>query len=349
MNNQLPIPSFYTPENVSKFWRVPYDQRAQEARQWAEKYHLQPAADDKFRIGLLLVDVQNTFCLPDFELFVGGRSGKGAVEDNQRLCDFIYRNLGRITGISATLDTHRSLQIFHPAFFINQDGEHPQPYTLITAEDVRQGVWKVNPAVATSLGKSQAEAQEYLAYYTHQLDKISKYSLTVWPYHAMLGGIGHSLVSAVEEALFFHSIARYAQINFVIKGNQPWTEAYSAIGPEVSVDAQGNLLAEKNREILAWLQTLDILVVAGQAKSHCVAWTMEDLLAQIQETDPRLAHKIYLLDDCSSPVVVPGVIDYTNQANASYQHFADQGVRIVKSTTPIEEWPGVANLAEQRV
>ena len=31
-----------------------------------------------------------------------------------------------------------------------------------------------------------------------------KYELTVWPFHALLGGIGHALVSAVEEAIFFH-------------------------------------------------------------------------------------------------------------------------------------------------
>ena len=65
----------------------------------------------------MLIDVQNTFCIPDFELYVGGRSGRGAVEDNTRLCEFIYRNLGNITHITATMDTHMTMQVFHAIFF----------------------------------------------------------------------------------------------------------------------------------------------------------------------------------------------------------------------------------------
>ena len=69
----------------------------------------------------MLIDVQNTFCIPDFELYVGGRSGRGAVEDNARLCQFIYHNLGRITKITATMDTHVTMQVFHAIFFIDKD------------------------------------------------------------------------------------------------------------------------------------------------------------------------------------------------------------------------------------
>ena len=98
-----------------------------------------PAAADEKRVCLLAIDVQNTFCLPDFELFVGGRSGRGAVEDNARLCAFIYRNLASITEIHPTLDTHTVMQIFHPVFLVNADGEHPQPMTPVSVEDVENG------------------------------------------------------------------------------------------------------------------------------------------------------------------------------------------------------------------
>ena len=30
----------------------------------------------------------------------------------------------------------------------NDAGEHPQPMTMITAEDIREGRWKFNPALA---------------------------------------------------------------------------------------------------------------------------------------------------------------------------------------------------------
>jgi nicotinamidase-related amidase len=49
-------------------------------------------------------------------------------------------------------------------------------------------------------------------------------------------------------------------------------------------------------------------------------------------TDTQLAQKVYLLEDCTSPVVVPGVVDHTDAANAAYEWFAKAGMHIVKST-----------------
>ncbi len=65
----LPIPSHFNPDKVSNVWRVPYQQRAEEAGQWAKQHHIPPAASDRVRICLLPVDVQNTFCIPGFELY----------------------------------------------------------------------------------------------------------------------------------------------------------------------------------------------------------------------------------------------------------------------------------------
>lgn len=108
---ELPIPEFFDATKVAQVWRVPYQERAAQARQWAQRYQIPPAAEDQQRTILLLIDVQNTFCLPDFELFV-----HGAVADNQRLCRFIYTHLTHISEIIVTLDTHTASQIFHPLF-----------------------------------------------------------------------------------------------------------------------------------------------------------------------------------------------------------------------------------------
>jgi nicotinamidase-related amidase len=279
----------------------------------------------------MLVDVQNTFCLPGFELYVAGRSGTGAVDDNRRLCEFIYRNLGVITQITATMDTHQAMQIFHAIFLIDENGEHPAPYTNVSADDVRTGKWKFNPALASHFGISAEEGQARLNHYTTVLEEEGKYALTIWPYHAMLGGLGHALVSSVEEALFFHSVARLSPPHFEIKGDRSFTEHYSVIGPEVEKGPRGEILGEHNNKFVEMLKDVDRLVIAGQAKSHCVAWTIADLLSDLQKEDPALAQKIYLLEDCTSPVVVPGA-DFTEQADAAFTRFADAGMHLVKST-----------------
>jgi nicotinamidase-related amidase len=342
--HELPIPAHFDPSHVGQVWRVPYEDRASEASAWAHEHGLGSSAEDAFRLCLLAVDVQNTFCIPDFELFVAGRSGTGAVDDNRRLCEFIYRNLGSITQILPSLDTHHAMQVFHAIWLVDEEGNHPAPFTLVSVEDVATGRWRVNPAVAEALRLELAYAERHLAHYTRRLAQGGKYDLTIWPYHAMLGGIGHALVSAVEEAIFFHGIARYSQPEFQIKGEDSLTEHYSMLGPEVTEGPDGERLGEKNTALIEKLLTFDAVVVAGQAKSHCLAWTIDDLLDH-DEMRERLAHRTYLLEDCTSPVVVPGVVDYTDEANAAFDRYAAAGMHVVRSTDPIANWPGLGTRA----
>jgi nicotinamidase-related amidase len=335
-----PIPPHFDPERVGEVWRVPYEERAREAEGWARERALQPAADDDLRLGLVVVDVQNTFCTPGFELFVGGRSGTAAVDDNRRLCEFVYRNLDAITQIVPTFDTHQATQIFHALFLVGPDGRHPEPYTLVSADDVEAGRWRINPGVLSTIGLDEEAADRYLRHYTRRLEEGGKYNLTVWPYHAMLGGIGHALVSAVEEAIFFASVARRFQPRFQLKGKDPLTEHYSVLGPEVLMGPDGSRVGTPNMALLDVLRSFDAVAIAGQAKSHCVAWTIADLLSGLGTRE--LAAKVYLLEDCTSPIVVPGGFDYTDDADAAFQRFADAGMNVVRSTDPIESWPAFA-------
>jgi nicotinamidase-related amidase len=321
---------------------VPYEERAREAEAWAHEHGLAPAAEDSLRTCLVAVDVQNTFCIPGFELFVRGRSGTGAVDDNRRLCEFLYRNLDAITQVVPTLDTHQAMQVFHAIWLVDLEGRHPEPYTLVSATDVEAGRWQIDPAVAEALGLDPDYARRHLLHYTRALEATGKYNLTIWPYHAMLGGIGHALVAAVEEAIFFHSVARRSQADFQPKGRLPLTEHYSVLGPEVTHGPDGELLAEQNSALVEKLLAFDAVVIAGQAKSHCVAWTIDDLLGSTSLRERGLAEKVYLLEDCTSPVVVPGSIDYTDEADAAFARFAEAGMHVVRSTEPIEAWPGIA-------
>jgi len=333
--NTLPIPDFFSADKVGAVWRIPYEERAKGARDWANQHAPQPTSADQTKTWLMLIDVQNTFCIPDFELYVGGRSGRGAIEDNARLCEFIYRNLGDITHITATMDTHKTMQVFHAIFFVDKDGNHPAPYTDIHLADLKDGKWNFNPALASQFGIAPEYGGQMMLHYAEALEKKGKYALTIWPYHAMLGGIGHALVSSVEEALFFHSIARNTQYDIEIKGDKPFTENYSVVGPEVLTGPMGETLGAHNTKFIEQLQEYDKLIIAGQAKSHCVAWTVQDLLNDINAVNPELAKKVYLLDDCSSPVVVPGAVDHTDAANEAFERFAKAGMNIIKSTETV--------------
>src|SRR5581483_7352810 len=317
----MELPAHWYPERVGEVFRVDYEQRAREAEAWRRSHGVRPAREDARSVCLLAVDVQNTFCTPGFELFV-----PGAPEDCRRLCAFVYRNLGRITQIVATLDTHVSAQIFHAAWLVDAGGLHPPPYTLVSVDDVEAGRWLA----------ADPSLQEHLEHYVRALEAAGRYRLTVWPYHAMLGGIGHALVSSVEEAVFFHGVARETAPRFEVKGDNPLTEHYSALGPEVTHGVGGREIGRRNVVLIEHLLTFDAVVIAGQAKSHCVAWTVADLL----EHAPALAPRLYLLEDCTSPVVA-GAVDFTTEADEAFARFAAAGAHVVRSTDPIDAWPGL--------
>ena len=335
----LPLPPFYDPASASRVYRVPYQVRAEQAREWAIANRIPPAGADERRVALLLVDVQNTFCLPEFELFVAGRSGRGATSDSEHIAAFLYRSLDRITQIVVTLDTHTAAQIFHPLFWVDEGGEHPAPHTVISLADVESGRWRVNPELAPAVAPRPGfDVEAWARHYARRLAEGGKYPLVVWPYHSMVGGIGHAMVSAVEEAVFFHAVARQSPTRVEVKGRNPLTENYSVLRPEVLEDASGTPIDSPNRALVEHLLSFDTVVIAGEAKSHCVEWTIEDLLAEIRARDPGLARKLVLLDDCSSAVVVPGVADFTDAAEAAFARFAAAGTRRAVSTDPVEDW-----------
>ncbi len=338
---ELEIPEHFDPEAVGSVWRVKYAQLAQEAEKWAKTNNIKRAGQDRFRICLILVDVQNTFCIPDYELYVAGRSGTGAVDDNVRLCRFVYRHLHLITETVPTMDTHYPIQVFHSVFLVDEKGRHPEPLTIVTEDDIESGRWRFNEKIADRLGITPEYGQRYLKHYTRQLKSGGKYDYIIWPYHAMIGGIGHAMVPAVEEALFFHSMARCTQPDYHIKGENAFTEHYSVLGPEVTRDPRGRQLAEKNEKILQKLVENDAVIIAGQAKSHCVAWTISDLLDDVMAYDRKLVEKVYILEDCTSPVVVPGVVDYTEESDRIFARFQEAGMHLVKSTAPVSDWPGI--------
>jgi nicotinamidase-related amidase len=115
--------------------------------------------------------------------------------------------------------------------------------------------------------------------------------------------------------------------------------------PEVLLRHDGHALAQKNTNFIKTLLTADAVVIAGQAASHCVKSSIDDLLGEILAQDAALARKVYLLTDCMSAVTVPDgkggfFADFTPQAEAALKRFEDAGMHLVKSTEPMEAWLG---------
>lgn len=343
--SELPLPRFFRVD-ACRAWRHEADaaKLLPLASQWAAEHGISPSGADRQRTHLLVVDAQRDFCLPEGRLFVGGRSGTGALADTERLVRFVYRNLQRLTEITCTLDTHLPFQIFFPAFWIDGDGQHPPDNTVLTAEQIRSGAVRPNPAVAWWLcNGNQAWLERQVEDYCERLERAGRYQLYLWPPHCLLGSSGHALVGAVQEARLFHAFCRGAKNFIEVKGGNILTENYSAIAPEVLERHDGKPLAARNEAMLDSLLTADRIIVAGQAASHCVRATVEDLLRAMQERGLD-AGRLYVLQDCMSAVAVPDgdggfVADFTEESEAALESFRGAGAHLVRSTLPMASWP----------
>ena len=348
MSATLPLPSLFDPRRAADYgYRPDAAAVASAAAGWRAQHRLRASAADETRIHLLLIDVQKDFCFPEGSLYVAGRSGTGAIDDSRRIAELIYRNLGAITDITTTLDTHLAFQIFFPSFWLERSDAPPSAHRVVTSDQIAAGEIRPNPAVAKWLcGGNYTWLCKQVLHYTRELERAGKYQLYLWPPHCLLGSDGHALAGIVHEARLFHAFARTAQSTVEVKGGNPLTENYSVLRPEVLSRFDGAALAQRNTSFVQTLLAADAVVIAGQAASHCVKSTIDDLLGEIAAHDPRLASKVYLVTDCMSAVTVPDgkggfAADFTDQADAALQRFAAAGMHLVTSTTPITSWPGI--------
>lgn len=341
----LPLPPFYSKANAESYGYSP-DQQALfvAATEFRKRHAIRPASSDRRQVHLLLIDVQRDFCFPEGSLYVAGRSGRGALDDNARTAEFIYRNLDVITRITTTLDTHFAFQIFFPSFWVDREGQPLTPHREITIEDTDRGEVRPNPAIAGWLANGDyGWLERQVRFYCAELEKAGKYRLYLWPPHCLLGSAGHTLVGVIHEARLFHAFARGMQSWVELKGGEPLTENYSVLRPEVLSRHDGRPLAEPNTALVETLLGADALIIAGQAASHCVKSTIEDLLEAIVARDAALARKVYILGDCMSAVTVPDgkggfLADFTPEAERALARFAEAGMHVVRSTDPIQDW-----------
>lgn len=252
------------------------------------------------KLHLLIVDPQNDFCdLPQPWRPLDPALGRtlapalpvaGAHADMQRLAGLIRRAGAAIDAITVTLDTHRRLDIAHTAFWRRRAGDEPvevQPFTEITLAQLDAGDFV--PSDPANLER----ARRYVA----ELEARGRYRLMAWPVHCEEGTWGHNVHADVHVAYVAWEDERGRNVEKITKGQNTWTEHYSAVQAEVPDDADER--TRLNRALLARLDGADEILVAGEASSHCVAATVRDLAEHLPSGRPQ---RLTLLTDCMSPV-----------------------------------------------
>ena len=305
---------------------------------------------------LLLIDVQKDF-------HPGGSLAIPAADaDAERIAALIRQNARSIDRIVATLDTHLKLHVAHPGFWWKnndtttsvasssatttepqqqqQQHRHPDPFTIISADDIRQGVWRPRADLQLPVGSWDAgvfyrdtntnnnsnikmdafDLTQYCIEYATRLEAAGRFQICIWPEHCILGSTGHGLVDSVRRAVDEWSATTGRSVEWVLKGQNILTEMYSALRAEVPVTHDTAFHTALQTSLLA----SDRLLVCGQALSHCVNYTVRDI---VEHWPANETAKICLLQDCASPV--PG---FEPAAATFVRDMKQVGVRLRKST-----------------
>ena len=247
-------------------------------------------------VHLLAIDPQNDFC--DLPPGAGPPDGAGAFvapslpvpgadSDLRRLAAFVRSAGAALTGLTVTLDSHHRLDVAHPGFWSREDGSPMDPFTQITSRDLKAGAFRP---------RREEDADRTLRY-VEQLEARGRYVLMVWPVHCEIGSWGHGVHGELRAAYNEWEERTQRSVGKVLKGQNRFTEHYSALLAEVPDPADPG--TQLNEALLAELDVADRIVVAGEAGSHCVKATVEDLVAHLPSGRPE---RIVLLTDCISPV-----------------------------------------------
>lgn len=253
---------------------------------------------------LLIIDAQYDFCDPSGSLFVNG-----ADADMVRLGNFIDKNSKSIDFICLTQDMHHIIDISHPKFWSDIDGNYPSPFTVITYDDVVNG--KFIPLY------SKEEALEYLK----KVSESNQYPHTIWPEHCIIDTKG---VEFIDNLML--SVNKWCEnngkfFNIETKGTNILTEHFGIFEANIPNEKYHETIF--NKKLIDKLNKFDNIYLAGEAKDYCVVSSLKQMVKF-----PVLAKKVIILEDCMSSVQENNYF-----SDKIYSEAKDLGVRFELSTS----------------
>lgn len=256
-------------------------------------------------LGLFIIDPQNDFCDPN-----GSLSVPGAAEDMARLHAWAHARLRDFVSVIVSLDLHHVWDISHPSFWRDAEGAHPAPFTQISLDDLEQGRWR--PDLSALMSK--------ITGYLKSLEEQGRYQHTIWPEHCLVGSWGANLYPPIFELCRAFEAQCQRPVTYFMKGLNADTEHFSVVKAEVPCPDDAHTMV--NQALLRCLAdpALTDVYVAGEALSHCVAATIDDLLTEA----PALAAKLVLIRNATS--TVPG---FEALAREKLVSFEARGVRMI--------------------
>lgn len=245
---------------------------------------------------LLVIDPQYDFMdNPDSSLPV-----TGANNDMRRLAKMVARVGPRLADIHVTLDSHQVIHVAHRGMWRDRDGNMPTPFTIITPDDIAAGIWRPRNELLKPPELEGRTLGEFMLWYAKELARGGRYPLMIWPEHCIIGTPGYDVQHDLVTVLNEWARREFANVDYMAKGTTTFVEHFGAFMAEVPLPTVPS--TGLNAAALGILASADIIGVGGEALSHCVMSTVDQIAGNIG--DEHIA-KFHILIDASSPVPQP--------------------------------------------
>jgi len=270
------------------------------------------------KVHLVIIDPQKSF-MDDAD---SSLPVPGANKDMDNVARMIKRIGKKVEDIHVTLDSHRVIDVGHPGMWRNQNGDSPAPFTMISADDIKNGIWRPrNEHMRLSELDGKTLGEYMLAYVTKIKNSM------VWPEHCVIGTPGHNVQANLMEALLDWERREFMNVDYVVKGTNPFTEHYGALMAEVPLPSDPS--TGLNTSFLKIMNDADIVALSGEALLHCLKTTVLQIIKNIS---PDLIKKLHLLTDCSSPVpAAPGDPDSRTVGDVWLREMEARGMNLTTS------------------
>lgn len=244
------------------------------------------------KVAIFAIDFQNDFLdidptdLPQRNgqpLYRPALPVAGSVADVKRFSDWAIKNVNQISRLFFTQDSHHYLDIAHPDWWQDAQGNSPAPFTPISHADVLAGKWVPRRYYQKSLS------------YVKALEDGGEFGHFIWPPHCLMGNWGHNFHDSIFDVIVTFE-KRGIWPNIITKGSNPFTEHFGAF--RANVPDANDPSTSIDHTLINTLQSLDEVIIVGEARSHCVANSLRQLMQEV----PTLAPKLTILTDCMSDV-----------------------------------------------
>jgi nicotinamidase/pyrazinamidase len=281
------------------FTKNPTNLQLQSSKSSESVEQTEPATPTTFGVGSIRAKI--VVIDPQVDFHEGGALAvKGANADSANIASVINILQTHLAGVYISRDSHHPDHIAHAMSWVNENGVHPVPFTLITHDDVATGKWR----------PSNPDHLSHCLEYTAALMDGGQFTLCIWPTHCIIGSPQQEIVPVVKEAVGLWEASTGKSAVIVDKGQNNLTEMYSALHACYTIPDDPS--TQYNLELLEDIaNNCDVVIIAGEALSRCINWTVRDML---EYHEWESGTKFILLGNCSSPV-------------AGFEHLAKDFVR----------------------